>query len=77
MILKRISALILFLIMCVWAMSFSGCEPSTTTIVYKCPRGQVLVTEDKGTHLERDVCYTPGVSYTDFRPITTTPKESF
>lgn len=33
-------------------------------VVYKCPEGQVKVLEDG---VEK--CYTPGVSYTDFRPI--------
>lgn len=47
---------------------FSGCA---TKIIYKCPKGQVAVMENYGTDLEREVCYEPGVSYTDYRPMQT------
>lgn len=52
----------------------AGCSPQ---VIYKCPRGQVLITEDRGTSNEKDVCYTPGVSYTDYRPLNQTQKDHF
>ena len=55
---------ILFLI----SLSVSGCAHET--IIYQCPPGQVAILENRGTRLERKVCYEPGVSYVDYRPIT-------
>lgn len=48
---------------------FSGC--STPQVVYRCPEGQVLMLENGGTPHAVKRCYTPFVSYTDYRPITT------
>lgn len=45
----------------------SGCS----TVIYKCPPGQVEILENRGTSFEKKACYTPGVSYTDYRPIAT------
>lgn len=39
-------------------------------IVYKCPEGQVKVIENRGTAAEATRCYTPGVMYSDWRPLT-------
>lgn len=48
--------------------TFNGCTKEK--IVYKCPEGQVKVLENAGTTEEVERCYTPGVSYTDYRPLT-------
>lgn len=40
-------------------------------VLIKCPSGQVMVIEDRGLLTEAKRCYTPGVSYSDMRPITT------
>lgn len=47
----------------------SGCASTKTE--YRCPPGQVMILEDRGLTTEKTACYTPGVSYTDFRPLTT------
>ncbi len=50
---------------------FSGCTAfGEQTVIEKCPKGQVMVVENKGLSDEAKKCYTPGVSYTDFRPVT-------
>ena len=36
--------------------------------INKCPSGQYAVVEEKGTPMESIRCYTPGVTYTDYRP---------
>lgn len=48
----------------------SGCTKEVEKVVYKCPEGQVKILENRGTAMEQTRCYTPGVSYTDYRPIT-------
>jgi len=49
-------------------LSLSGCAHEV--IIYKCPPSQVKVIEDRGLPTEREVCYVPGVNYTDVRPIS-------
>jgi len=48
---------------------FSGCV--SPQVIYKCPKGQVMILEDRGLPTESEKCYSPGVSYTDYRPLTT------
>lgn len=54
---------------------FSGCALLPERVVYKCPNGQVMVVENAGTEAEVERCYTPGVSYTDYRPLTVEVKK--
>ena len=56
-----VGLIILFLLL-------AGCDQEVK-VVYKCPKGQVMVLEDRGTAAEVERCYTPGVSYTDYRPL--------
>lgn len=51
------------LIILIISLLMSGC---VQRVVYKCPEGQVAILEDG-----REMCYSPGVSYTDYRAMQT------
>lgn len=53
----------------------SGCVSRETIVEYRCPKGQVMVVENRGTSQEAEKCYSPGVSYTDYRPLTVEVKK--
>ena len=60
-------ACIILLITCLGLLGFICWYNPPVEVVYKCPPGQVTVLEDAGLPTEAIRCYTPGVSYTDFR----------
>ena len=77
LVFSYLASFVLFIFCISLILFLFGCEKCPDTkIVYRCPKGQVEVTEDRGLPSEAKRCYTPGVSYTDFRALTTHVKES-
>jgi len=59
-----------------WVLSLNGCQEKECLCETKCPKGQVRVIEDRGLASEAERCYTPGVNYVDYRPLTVDIQEA-